>query len=71
MGLLNIFSAKNPEDYELKGDKFAQTGAYGKAIVEYERALERLAAWCEGRTGVPFVDACMRALRACRRKASI
>ena len=25
---------------------------------------ERLAAWREGRTGVPFVDACMRALRA-------
>jgi len=25
---------------------------------------ERLAAWAEGRTGVPFVDACMRALRA-------
>jgi deoxyribodipyrimidine photo-lyase len=25
---------------------------------------ERLAAWCEGRTGVPFVHACMRALRA-------
>jgi len=25
---------------------------------------ERLAAWSEGRTGVPFVDACMRALRA-------
>ena len=25
---------------------------------------ERLTAWCEGRTGVPFVDACMRALRA-------
>ncbi len=25
---------------------------------------ERLEAWCEGRTGVPFVDACMRALRA-------
>ena len=24
----------------------------------------RLAAWSEGRTGVPFVDACMRALRA-------
>ncbi|MEA5392628.1 FAD-binding domain-containing protein [Cyanobium gracile UHCC 0139] len=23
---------------------------------------ERLAAWCAGRTGVPFVDACMRAL---------
>ena len=25
---------------------------------------ERLAAWCEGRTGLPFVDACMRALIA-------
>ncbi len=25
---------------------------------------ERLAAWIEGRTGYPFVDACMRALRA-------
>ena len=25
---------------------------------------ERLTAWAEGRTGVPFVDACMRALRA-------
>ena len=25
---------------------------------------ERLAAWAEGRTGVPFMDACMRALRA-------
>ena len=25
---------------------------------------ERLTAWSEGRTGVPFVDACMRALRA-------
>ena len=29
-----------------------------------EADAERLAAWCEGRTGVPFVDACMRALRA-------
>jgi len=51
MGLLNIFSGKNPEDYELKGDKFAETGAYGKAIVEYERALERLektAPWDDG-----------------------
>jgi deoxyribodipyrimidine photo-lyase len=25
---------------------------------------ERLAAWCEGRTGLPMVDACMRQLRA-------
>lgn len=25
---------------------------------------DRLAAWAEGRTGVPFVDACMRALQS-------
>ncbi len=51
MGLLNFFSGKNPEDFESKGDKFAAAGAYGKAIVEYERALERLektAPWDEG-----------------------
>ncbi len=51
MGLLNLFSGKNPEDYDLKGDRFAETGAYGKAIVEYERALERLektAPWDDG-----------------------
>ena len=51
MGLLNIFSGKNPEDYDLKGDRFTETGAYGKAIVEYERALERLektAPWDDG-----------------------
>ena len=29
-----------------------------------EADAERLTAWREGRTGVPFVDACMRALRA-------
>lgn len=51
MGFLNFFSGKNPEDYDLKGDRFAETGAYGKAIVEYERALERLektAPWDDG-----------------------
>jgi len=51
MGLLNIFSGRNPEDYELKGDKFADTGAFGKAIVEYERSLQRLektAPWDDG-----------------------
>jgi tetratricopeptide (TPR) repeat protein len=51
MGLLNIFSGRNPEDYELKGDKFADTGAFGKAIVEYERSLQRVektAPWDDG-----------------------
>jgi len=51
MGFLNIFSGKTPEDHDLKGDKFAESGAYGKAIVEYERALARLektAPWDDG-----------------------
>ena len=51
MGLLNFFSSKDPEDYDKKGDGFFDSGAYGKAIVEYERALEKLeksAPWDEG-----------------------
>jgi tetratricopeptide (TPR) repeat protein len=42
MGILNFFSSKDPEDYEKKGNALFETGAYGKAIAEYERALERL-----------------------------
>ena len=42
MGLLDLFSSKDPESYEKKGDELADSGAYGKAIVEYERALEKL-----------------------------
>jgi lipopolysaccharide biosynthesis regulator YciM len=42
MGILNFFSSKDPEDYEKKGASLFETGAYGKAIAEFERALERL-----------------------------
>jgi len=42
MGLLNIFSAKDPEHYDQKGDALFEADAYGKAIVEYERALDKL-----------------------------
>jgi hypothetical protein len=42
MGILNIFSKKDPEDYERKGDAYFGNGVYGKAIVEYEQALARL-----------------------------
>jgi len=42
MGILNFFSSKDPEDYDRKGDALFETGAYGKAITEYERALEKL-----------------------------
>jgi len=34
------------------------------AIRPQGEGAERLAAWAEGRTGLPFVDACMRALNA-------
>jgi tetratricopeptide (TPR) repeat protein len=42
MGILNFFSNKDPEDYDKRGDALFETGAYGKAIAEYQRALERL-----------------------------
>ena len=36
----------------------------GDGVHEGPINLERLQAWCEGRTGYPMVDACMRQLRA-------
>ena len=51
MGLLNIFTGKDPEIHEQKGDALVETNEYGKAIVEYERALDRLgktAPWDDG-----------------------
>ena len=51
MGILSIFSGKDPENLEQKGDGLFEAKAYGKAVVEYERALGRLektAPWNEG-----------------------
>ncbi len=51
MGLRDFFAAKDPEDYEQKGDAFAAADKWGRAKVEYERALERLektAPWDDG-----------------------
>jgi tetratricopeptide (TPR) repeat protein len=51
MGILNFFSSKDPEDYEKKGNTLFESAAYGKAIAEYERALQRLeksAPWDDG-----------------------
>jgi tetratricopeptide (TPR) repeat protein len=42
MGILSLFSKKDPEDYERRGDAFSESGAHAKAIVEYEQALARL-----------------------------
>jgi len=38
--------------------------AEGASIAAERLASERLAAWAKGRTGIPFVDACMRSLIA-------
>ena len=42
MGLLRIFSGKTPEQHQEKGDALFQAKSYGKAKVEYEKALSRL-----------------------------
>lgn len=42
MGLLKIFSGKTPQDLEQRGDSFAQTNTWGKAKIEYEKALIKL-----------------------------
>ena len=42
MGFFNLFSGKNPHDYEQKGDMYFQAGGPGKAKIEYEAALAKL-----------------------------
>jgi tetratricopeptide (TPR) repeat protein len=42
MSFLKIFSGKRPEEYEQKGDELFAADLWGKAKVEYERALDRL-----------------------------
>ena len=39
MGFLKIFSGKDPEEYEQKGDAFFENEEYGAAKMEYETAL--------------------------------
>jgi tetratricopeptide (TPR) repeat protein len=42
MSFLKIFSGKTPEAHEQKGDELFADDLWGKAKVEYERALEKL-----------------------------
>ena len=42
MSFLKIFSGKSPEAHEQKGDELVATDLWGKAKVEYERALDKL-----------------------------
>ncbi|GAI05683.1 unnamed protein product, partial [marine sediment metagenome] len=46
MGILKIFSGKDPEEYEQKGDTFFETAEYGLAKIEYEAALSKLERKC-------------------------
>jgi predicted negative regulator of RcsB-dependent stress response len=42
MGILKIFSGKEPGEYEKKGDSFFEGKQYGLAKIEYETALDKL-----------------------------
>jgi tetratricopeptide (TPR) repeat protein len=42
VSFLKIFSGKSPEEYEQKGDELFAADLWGKAKVEYERALQKL-----------------------------
>jgi len=42
MGLLNIFKGKSYRELEAGGDSHAQSGAWGRAKIDYEKALEKL-----------------------------
>jgi tetratricopeptide (TPR) repeat protein len=42
MGLLKLFSGKDPEEYEKQGDTYFDIGEFGAAKMEYENALNKL-----------------------------
>jgi lipopolysaccharide biosynthesis regulator YciM len=42
MSILKLFSGKTPEEHELKGDELFSVDLWGKAKIEYERALDKL-----------------------------
>ncbi len=43
MSILKLFSSKTPEEHEKKGDELFSFDLWGKAKIEYERALDKLA----------------------------
>ena len=42
MSLLKLFSGPSPEKLEQKGDALFEAGLWGRAKLEYERALHKL-----------------------------
>jgi len=43
MSILKLFSGKTPEEHEQRGDELFSFDLWGKAKIEYERALDKLA----------------------------
>jgi tetratricopeptide (TPR) repeat protein len=43
MSILKLFSGKTPEEHEKKGDELFSFDLWGKAKIEYDRALDKLA----------------------------
>jgi len=42
MGLFDFFFGKNPEAHEQLGDEHIGAGAVGDALLEYEKAIDRI-----------------------------
>lgn len=42
MGFFGIFSGRSPESHEERGDEYMSNGAFGDALLEYEKALEKI-----------------------------
>jgi tetratricopeptide (TPR) repeat protein len=42
MAFLKIFSGKTPQEHEHRGDEMSAEGLWGKAMMEYQKALEKL-----------------------------
>lgn len=58
-----------PRDFFLftalkEGDKLQQPEGIRGEARQWQHSDEELLRWCQGRTGFPFVDACMRELAA-------
>ncbi|MFO8113612.1 MAG: tetratricopeptide repeat protein [Desulfosalsimonadaceae bacterium] len=42
MGFFGIFSGRSPESHEERADAFMRSGAFGDALIEYEKALDKI-----------------------------
>lgn len=42
MGFFDIFSGRSPDAHMHRGDEYVQAGAFGDALIEYEKALDKI-----------------------------